>query len=369
MIDSSFSFAVAGDSRSNVPPPADPVNTQVLNEVTASIDKLSPDLMLFLGDMSVAGNIPVGGTNSTTGTYIVGGTDHYTYNDWLATMRNPATGLSPSVPLYLAIGNHELYDAGYGGTSGDPAQYLNYSAQTAYQGFIESNKSLNPATFMPNISSLDNGGYKDLSYSFTSPDKRSLFVVLDGFYNDGTSPHLGEGEGNGWFDQTQLAYLDYALQTNNATTKFVFMHNPPFIPGDDGQPNPNISQGPSQTELWNIIDADHVDAVFTGHQHLYARTVVDPSFNAINPGLTAANSIPLVIAGSSGAPLVTTSNTPSLANVPPNWCVNSNYDYSLVNVDNNTGKVEIDSYCDNGTGAFSLSDKINTPLLGGYGLS
>ena len=328
-------FVAMGDSRGYTLEA--PVSKAVLGQVNQQVAALSPspEFLIFYGDMSYRGNIPADGGN------------HYTYDDWLSFMRTGATGLPASLPLYLAIGNHELYDEA---NSPHAEALMSCQCQTAYQNFIESHRS---AQFMPaGIENL-NDTYKYLAYSFTADNGQTLFVVLDGFFVN-SCPNVAY-QGSGSLDDTQLNYLKDTLAASTAKTKFVIVHNPAFEPTDQAYP---ACWDPTMCTFWKYINDYNATAVLNGHTHLYARVLINSNFNANNPGFNFTNSIPQVVAGSCGAPIPGTADEPPAADAPPNWNEKKLYNYAVIDVDNSgpTGTVSVHSYCSDGTSPWSLCD-------------
>ncbi|KHK02517.1 metallophosphoesterase family protein [Desulfovibrio sp. TomC] len=326
-------FVAMGDSRGYTT--AAPVNNAVLGTVNQQVTALnpSPEFLMFYGDMSYRAKID----------------GQYTYTSWLNFMRTQPTGLPASLPLYLAIGNHELHEAG--GTSvGAEEAVLMRSCQVAYQDFITANLS---AQFMPGITNY-NDEYKYLAYSFTADSGNSLFVVLDGFYVDPSQssiPYTASGSLN----QAQLTYLQTTLAASTAKTKFVIVHNPAFEPTDQAY---HACWTPSMCTFWQIINDQNVTAVFNGHTHLYSRVMINSNFNASNPTFNFTNSIPQIVAGTCGAPISGTGDEPSMPTAPPNWNEQFQFNYAVVDVDNSglIGKIVVHSYCSDGTSPWSLCD-------------
>ena len=349
---SDFRFVVMGDSRSN--DLSYYINTAVLGSANQSISALNPpaDFVIFLGDNSVLGDADFNGTNS------------FTYQDWYNFMRTPPTGLPVQTPLYLVIGNHELYQASLGDT------VSSYTSQTGYQTFMAQNTMFSPTTFMPNTTS--HPGYENLDYSFTSSDGQALFVVLDGFYvsSSPSAPYSDPGS----LDYNQLTYLNDTLSSSTAKTKFVITHNPTFSPNYE---NYDTAVSSSMGQYWQILDNNNVAAAFSGHDHLYSRVMVDSSFTSgssdPNPGLNFKNTIPQIIAGSVGAPLTgTVVNEASTIYAPASWNVINLYNYSVVDVhtlddDSGVSTVTVNTYTSDGTSPWTLSDsftEINSPTNG-----
>lgn len=330
-------FVAMGDSRGSTV--ENLVNTTILGLVNQQVSALtpSPEFLIFYGDMSYRCNVPSNGENN------------YTYEAWLSFMRTGSTGLPASLPLYLAIGNHELHESGGSSIAAEEA-VLTRLCQQAYQDFVTSNIS---AQFMPTTTDL-NDDYKHLAYSFTADNGNSLFVVLDGFYidkNQTTIPYKASGS----LDATQLNYLWYILSNSNAKTKFVIVHNPAFEPTDQAY---HACWDPSMCTFWQIINDNNVTAVFNGHTHLYSRVMINSNFNASNPYLNFSKSIPQVVAGTCGAPIAGTEDEPAMPDAPPNWHERKLFNYAVVDVDNSgpTGKVSVHSYCSDGTSPWSLCD-------------
>lgn len=344
-----YRFVAMGDSRSDSLNPL--INKDVLGSANVSVSALNPapDFLIFFGDNSVLGDIDINGK------------DNFTYQDWYNFMRTPPTGLPATLPMYLVAGNHEFYQLSLGN------QVQSYTAQTGYQAFANFNEMLSPDTFMPNIKSLP--GYNNLAYSFTSQDKKSEFVVLDGFYVPSAmnTPYVDAGN----IDANQLQFLNDTLATSQATTKFVITHNPAFTPTNV---NYDTAVDQSMGMFWQIVDNNDVSAVLNGHVHGYSRVMVDSSFTSgasnPNPGLSFRNSIPQIIAGTVGAPLIgSVTNEPSEIYVPASWNWKNLYNYSVVDVDNSgSGKITVNSYCSDGTNPWSLCDSYTSKSTPAGGL-
>lgn len=333
-----YRFVAMGDSRGN--DANNFVDKEVLgyaNQSVASLDP-APNFLIFFGDNSILGDLDVNGQHT------------FTYQDWYNFMRTPPTGLPAQLPMYLVVGNHELYQASLGD------EVMSYVSQTGYQNFVATNRLIAPNALMPGTKNLP--GYDNLSYSFTTPDQKSLFVVLDGFYvpSSKNTPYVDAGV----LDDTQLKYLNDTLATSQATTKFVITHNPAFTPTNQ---NYATAVDESMGQFWQIVDNNDVSAVLNGHVHMFSRVMVDSSFTSgisnPNPGLNFQHSIPQIIAGSVGAPLIgSVSNEPSTIYTPASWNWKNLYNYSVVDVDNSSpaGKVTVNSYCSDGTSPWTLCD-------------
>lgn len=318
------------------------INETELAQINKRIAALTPaaDLLVFSGDCSYRGD-----------TSVTSGQHNYTYQAWLDFMRQD---LPAVLPLYLVLGNHEMYDEHIG------SSYLACSCQQAYQSFVTTNVS---DTFMSGITSLS--GYENLAYSFTAAEGQVLFVVLDGFFvPEASCPSVLESKYGDSLDAAQLEFLRQTLAASQAKAKFVFVHNPAFAPT-----NAQYTQcsKESMCQFWQIVNDNGATAVFNGHVHLYSRVFVDGSFT--NTGFAFTRSVPQVIAGTCGAPITNytpgcdTSDEPSEIYAPASWHVQSLYNYSVVDVDlsGNAARMTVHSYCGDLNGVWSLCDQFTVP--------
>ena len=223
-------FVFLADSRSDTKP-SDPanldqaINTPVLKAIIAQIQNLSPPpaFVVYAGDQGYRGG------------FTYSGTDYYvfqTFKDLFA----PLT--SAGIPLYTAIGNHELYleHSADGFWLGNQQQYQ--------QVFTENPTNGPPSGHAPS--------YDHLVYSFTSPGGDAFFAVLDPYYLSVPNvipPGLG-----GTIDSNQLTWLQAQLAQTTATHKFLFIHVPYYYVFDDPD-EPNGEHDPTWTQLWNILDS------------------------------------------------------------------------------------------------------------------
>ena len=195
-----------------------PVNLPVLTAIISQIGTLSPkpSFVIFGGDMSYRGWIH----------------SSYTFQAW-KDLFAPLTG--NGIPLYTAVGNHELYPehSSYG--------FLLVNQQE-FQHVFSENPSNGPA------------GYEHLAYSFTSQGGNSFFAVLDPYYLNQDTVHEGLG---GNIDFTQMSWLKAQVAQTQATHKFLFIHTPYYYISDDPQEPSTANQ--SFTTLWAFLDANKFD--------------------------------------------------------------------------------------------------------------
>ncbi len=192
--------------------------------------------------------------------------------------------ISPSVPLFLVNGNHEG-EAGWlaNGTANNlavwttdarHAWYLNPPPDSFYSG-----DSVTEAFV----------GQRASWYSWQWGD--ALFVVLDPYWNT-TVKNL-----DGWtlsLGQRQYQWLQSTLSTSTARYKFILIHS--LVGGLDGQYRGGIEAAPyfewggknldgtdgfaAHRSGWampihQLLLQNKVTAVFHGHDHLYAKQMLD----------------------------------------------------------------------------------------------
>ena len=291
-----------------------PVNTPVLTAIINQIAALSPkpSFVFFGGDQSYRGYIK----------------PSYTFQAW-KDLFAPLNG----IPLYTAIGNHELYHqhASYG--------YLLVNQQEYQKAFSE-NPSNGPA------------GYEHLAYSFTSKIGNSFFAVLDPYYVTKDTVHMGLG---GHIDPDQMSWLKAQVAQTKATHKFLFIHTPYFyISNDTTEPS---AADTSLTLLWSFLDVNKFDIYACGHSHLFSRRTIDSSIPA-EPSTTPPtpawkNNVVQLLNGTCGA-------GPSTGTIDQNiktlWNVHNDpktYYFSVVDIAGS--KVTVTSYSGY-TGAYTVFD-------------
>lgn len=208
-----------------------------------------------------------------------------------------------SVPYFYTLGNHEaeygyLFNAAADKQNNIPA--WNLKARKAYY----------PAP-TPNLFYTGNGTPKDYNggtlglledyYAWEWGD--ALFIVLDPFWNTTTNPNSANDAWQWTLGKPQYDWLKATLQNSSARYKFVFMHHivggtPTLADGSTpnvaarggvevaayyewGGKNADGSDGfPARRSGWDmpihtLLVANHVNAVFHGHDHLYGYQTLD----------------------------------------------------------------------------------------------
>jgi hypothetical protein len=227
------------------------------------------------------------------------------------------------IKLYMVMGNHELYKDSSNEVDELVGDFF-LGNQQEFQKEFTDNPSNGPA------------GYERLVYSFTSPGGDAFFAIGDCYYLTKDEP---SSDLHGHFDDTQLTWLNDQLTQTKATHKFFFVHAPYYqITGSQSKQNTTF------TQLWSILDKNHVDLFCSGHVHLYSRKTIDSSI-APDPQLTPPvqwkNNVTQLLTGTCGAPVDTA--TPLVDRSA--WHVfNNDNTYYFSVVDINGGKVTVNSY-------------------------
>ncbi|MEX2158202.1 MAG: metallophosphoesterase [Dehalococcoidia bacterium] len=153
---------------------------------------------------------------------------HGTYSELDQSFFPPYGQIMRRVPFYPAMGNHD-----YETLNGQPYRDVFYLPENA------------PAQHRESYYSFDYGPVH--------------FVSLDTEILGGYRGGLAEAS-------DQLAWLDNDLASTSQPWKVVFLHRPSY-------PSSNIPVYPNPIAVTPILQQRGVDIVFSGHDHLYARTL------------------------------------------------------------------------------------------------
>ena len=193
--------------------------------------------------------------------------------------------IATSAPLFLVNGNHEG-EAGWlaDGTAQNIAVWTALARKKYYVNPVPDNFYSGDSVDEPYI------GKRAAWYSWHWGD--ALFIVLDPFWNSKTMASKDP-----WamtLGTTQYAWLQKTLSTSSAKFKFIFIHN--LVGGLDGQMRGGVEAAPYFEWGGNNLDNTvgfiqnrpgwskpihqmlvqyGVNAVFHGHDHLYAKQVLD----------------------------------------------------------------------------------------------
>jgi len=246
----------------------------------SNIAKDQPDFHIDLGDtfMTEKYSMPLSSN-------AVRASDSITVNKRYLYERNNYGHITASIPLFLVNGNHDgelgwLND----GTSQNIAIWstmarLNYFLNPTPNNFFSGDSYQNIFT-----------GQRASWYSWTWGD--ALFIVLDPFWNTPTS-----GSSDPWamtLGNSQYSWLSDTLSKSSARYKFVFLHNlvgglfsamrggveaaPYYEWGGldiNGANTFAIHRTSFPMPIHNLLLKNKVTAVFHGHDHLYAKQVLD----------------------------------------------------------------------------------------------
>ncbi len=293
-----------------------PVNTEVLTDIIRKIGNLQPRpaFVIFGGDMSYRGYIHT--NDIDTG---------YTFKMWKDLFKDLTNA---GIPLYTAIGNHELYrhDDSIPSNTG-----FFLENQEEYKKVFSENPHNGPQGYTPS--------YDGLVYSFTSPGGDAFFAFLDPYYL--TQDIVPDGLG-GHIDQAQLEWLAHQVAKTKATHKFLFIHTPYYYV--TGQDSEELSKSDdSFTKLWTILDDNRFDFYACGHSHLYSRKTIDRRVLPIPQTIPPIrppwrHDVVQLLNGTSGA--IVDSSAPAVN--PKLWHVHQQaetYYFSVVDIDGNKAKV------------------------------
>jgi hypothetical protein len=241
-----------------------PVNDTVLKAIISNIAALSPkpSFVIFGGDGAYRGFIK----------------PSYTFQAF-KDLFEPVT--SQEIPLYTAIGNHELY------------------YEHSDSGFILANQQQFQTVFSENPANGPSG-YEHLAYSFTSPGGNSFFATLDPYFL--THDSVPDGLG-GNIEGPQMAWLRAQVAQTKATHKFIFIHTPYYYVSNDTAEPSTINR--SFTRLWAFLDSNKFDFYACGHSHLFARRTIDstvlPNPQTVPPTPVWRNNVVQLLNGTCGA--------------------------------------------------------------------
>ena len=308
----------------------DPVNATVLSAIIDRIVKLpgKPAFVLFGGDMSYRGNID----------------GNYTFQAWKDLFKPLGDA---KIPLYTAIGNHELYRH----EKHQVTEGLYLENQKEYQKIFSENPQNGPT------------GYDHLSYSFTSPDGDIFFAVLDPYYLTADKPEYSLC---GTIDPAQMAWLELQVAQTTAAHKILFIHTPYYYVNNSSiidPTEPPCIPDETYTNLWRLLDKNHFDIYACGHSHLYSRKTIDnsiPPVHQISPPFTWQNNVVQLLNGTCGAG---GGGETDFSVNPVLWHIKSDiktYYFSVVDID--SGKVTVNSYMGNTTAdGYEVFDTFTTP--------
>jgi hypothetical protein len=273
---STFSFDITSDSHVNIMLGTAATWQKTLTNVAND----NPDFLLDLGDTFAMDGVS---TESTARA------------NYLFQRSSTTLGLvSPSVPIFIAVGNHENQE---GWHISDNEAIWATNAQKRYFPNPVPNDFYTGNT--DTYSALNGDQLHEDYYAWTWGDV--LFVVIDPFWYSTAKPFIGNtgggepgtSDGDRWhwtLGQTQYNWLKQTLENSHATYKFLFMHHmtggtDDYIRGgayavpycewggynEDGTTYNFSNKRPGwYAPIEQVLVENNVTAVFHGHDHQYA---------------------------------------------------------------------------------------------------
>jgi hypothetical protein len=182
-----------------------------------------------------------------------------------------------SVPYFLAPGNHDVSSA----TTVDAPQ-----RQPALKNYLDAVSALIPPDGSPRRLS----GYPAFSFGYGN-----TFVL-------GFDANIAGDEKQFQWVKSQLEGLDRKRFIN----VIVFCHQAPFSSGPHGGPTVEQPTAILRERYMPLFNANHVRAVFSGHEHLFEHWVEH------HTDTSGTHRMDLVVSGGGGAPIYAYSGEPNL---------------------------------------------------------
>ncbi|MBF0317856.1 MAG: metallophosphoesterase [Nitrospirae bacterium] len=257
-----FRFVVYGDSRGHGKGNdiEAKVNVPVMTKMNEYIVALNPRpiFVVHIGDMVLRG-----------------GAEMYDLGKKAMKQLNDA-----NIPYAMVVGNHELY-ASY--TLG-VINYISLDMQKEYQRSFCTSNTVGPICF-PEDPRLP--GYKNLAFTFEFGN--SFFAILDNYYVAEDTRHVFKDD----ISPEQLQWFREKVTSTRKKHKFVFAHKPIYSSGSH-----NELPTKSMRELMNVLNDNHVDIYFAGHEHYYVRRKIEKAHDQKWP-----NGVTHIVDGGGGASL------------------------------------------------------------------
>lgn len=255
-----FRFVVYGDSRGNGKgnDRDSKVNFPIMTKINEYIVALEPKplFVVHVGDLVL---------NGGTEMYALGKSAMKQFND-------------AQIPYAVVLGNHELYGSYTLGVKNT----VTLEMQKEYQRSFCASKTVGPICF-PEDPKLP--GYENLAFAFEFGN--SFFAILDNYYVTDGARYVDD------ISPEQLQWFKDKVSGTTKKHKFVFGHKPIYSSGSH-----NELPTKSMRELMYVLNDNHVDIYFAGHEHYYVRRKIEKAH-----GHTWPNGITHIVDGGGGATL------------------------------------------------------------------
>jgi hypothetical protein len=255
----------------------------------------NPDFMIDLGDFLMTDKLKNLTTNSIP---------HDTIPFRCKLLRSNYERICHSVPLYIALGNHEG-ESGWN-LNNTPDNIAIWDTQERKKYFL--NPAPDGSFYTGDSTNHDFVGLRENYYSWQWGD--ALYIVLDPYWY--TSPKPTATTGWRWtLGQNQYNWLKNTLANSTATFKFVFAHQ--IVGGDadgrggvefadlyewggnnlDGTPGFLGNRPGWDMPIKDLLTQNHVNIFFHGHDHFFGKQEKDcliyqetpqpshPNFNSV----------------------------------------------------------------------------------------
>jgi len=181
------------------------------------------------------------------------------------------------VPYFLAPGNHDVTSAPRADVPGRQLALRNYLAAMA-------------ALIPPDGSPRRLSGYPTYAFGYGN-----TFVV-------GLDANIADDEPQYQWVKSQMEGLDRSRYRH----LIVFCHQAPFSSGPHGGPNVEPSTTVLRSRYMPLFHANHVRAVFSGHEHLFEHWIERYT------DASGSHRMDLIVSGGGGAPIYTYKGEPDL---------------------------------------------------------
>ncbi|RAR75503.1 T9SS type A sorting domain-containing protein [Flavobacterium aciduliphilum] len=219
----------------------------------------NPDFMIDLGDFLMTDKL-----KNTTTNLIPHDTITYRCN----LLRSYYENICHSVPLFIALGNHEG-EAGWNlnGTANNIAVWNTQERQKFFLNPGPDSFYSGDSTIQNYVGPNNTAGQRKAYYSWTWGD--ALFVVLDPYWY--TNPKPTANTGWNWsLGLTQYNWLKTTLENSTAKFKFIFAHQ---IVGGDAEGRGGIEY--ANKYEWGGMNSDGITPAFTTNRPGWYKPIKD----------------------------------------------------------------------------------------------